>query len=84
MGKKWQELFVSKRLNRRPAYVLVTSLLVLMCICLTLVFEYHYYANQAQMEQELTKGLVHQAKHNLRLEKVEEGKRYLEFGSKNR
>lgn len=84
MDKRWQELFALKGPNRRPAYVLVTSLLVLMCICLTLVFEYRYYANQAQLEQELTKGLVNQAKHNLRLEKAEEGKRYLEFDSKNR
>lgn len=71
MDKRWQGLFALKGPGRRPAYVLVTSLLVLMCICLTLVFEYRYYANQAQLEQEMTRGLVHQAKHNLQLEKAE-------------
>lgn len=71
MGKRWQELFALKKTSSRPAYVLVTSLLVLACLCLTLVFEYRYYANQARMEQELTNSLIRKTKQNLQLEKAE-------------
>lgn len=72
MGKKIMGLFALIKLNRqRPAYVLLTSLLVLMCICLTLVFQYHYYANQWQIQRNLTASLVKKTQDNLRAEKVE-------------
>ena len=63
---------------------MITSLLVLSCICGTLVFQYHYYATQYQLERQLTDELVSQARRNLHQKNPVNGKRYLEFETENR
>lgn len=70
----------------RPAdgYVLLTSMVVLGCICLFLVFQYRYYARQYQVEDQLTAQLVKKTKENLREKKQHNRKRYLEFATDNR
>lgn len=44
---------------------MITSLVVLSCICITLIFRYHYYATQYQLEKQLTDELVLRARQNL-------------------
>lgn len=44
---------------------MITSLVVLSCICITLIFQYHYYATQYQLEKQLTNELVLRARQNL-------------------
>ncbi|VTX75537.1 Uncharacterised protein [Limosilactobacillus oris] len=51
--------------NRHQGYVMITSLVVLSCICITLIFQYHYYATQYQLEKQLTDELVLRARQNL-------------------
>lgn len=85
MDRNWQGLFVLRRWKtRRPAYVLLTSLVVLSAICLALMFEYRYYANQYQLENQLSADLEAKTKRNLQLGKDKNRKRYLEFATENR
>ncbi|MGM9891963.1 hypothetical protein [Limosilactobacillus sp.] len=85
MDEEIMELRALPRLTkRRPAYVLLTSLVVLACICVTLMFQYRYYANQFRLEKQLRAALIQQTHTNLRLEKMNKGKRILEFSQQNR
>lgn len=70
--------------DRQQGYVMITSLLVLSCICVTLVFQYHYYATQYRLEKQLTDELIAQAQQNIQRENRANGKRYLEFEAENR
>lgn len=69
--------------KRSAGYVLGTSMVILSCICLVIVFQYHYYGRQRTIEQRLTSEMVQQTQNNLQSAN-DSSKRYLEFSSDNR
>ncbi len=69
--------------KRTAGYVLGTSMVILSCICLVIVFQYHYYGRQRIIEQRLTTEMVQQTKDNLQ-SASDSSKRYLEFRGDNR
>jgi hypothetical protein len=68
MAKNWQGLF-SSIMSRRRGYALLTGMVVLAVICLAVVWQYHYYAEQWLIEDQLTRQFLHEAAHNLSNEK---------------
>lgn len=68
MAKNWQGLF-SSIMSRRRGYALLTGMVVLAVICLAVVWQYHYYAEQWLIEDQLTWQFLHEAAHNLSNEK---------------
>jgi hypothetical protein len=69
--------------KRTAGYVLGTSMVILSCICLVIVFQYHYYGRQRMIEQRLTTEMIQQTRNNLQAAS-DSSKRYLEFESDNR
>ncbi|HIW70504.1 hypothetical protein QUW44_01925 [Limosilactobacillus pontis] len=56
-------------MSRRRGYALLTGMVVLAVICLAVVWQYHYYAEQWLIEDQLTRQFLHEAAHNLSNEK---------------
>lgn len=68
MAKNWQELF-SFIMSRRQGYALLTGMVVLSIICLAVVWQYHYYAEQWTIENQLMHQFLYEATQNLSNEK---------------
>lgn len=68
MVKRWRELFNFIN-DKRPGYVLLTGIVLLMLICLTVVWQYHYYTQQWITEEQLTRQFLREAAHNLAIQK---------------
>lgn len=55
--------------NRRDGYILLPSILFLLCICGVMVWQYHYYAAQWQLENQLTNDFIVAVRRNLTLDR---------------
>lgn len=64
MVKYWWGLF-SFITSKRPGYALLTAMIVLIVICLTVVWQYHYYSQQWLIEDRLARQFFREAVHNL-------------------
>ena len=82
MDKNSRGLLALKQISK--GYVLLTSMVVLGCICFALAFQYRYYARQYQLEEQITAKLINKTKENLQEKKQQNRKRYLEFANDNR
>ncbi|MFQ9705476.1 MAG: hypothetical protein ACLRX6_00040 [Limosilactobacillus pontis] len=52
-------------MRKRSGYVLLTAMIILMVICLTVVWQYHYYSQQWAIEDQLARHFLREAAHNL-------------------
>lgn len=64
MVKNWRELFSSIRI-RLSGYALVTGMIILTIVCLAVVWQYHFYAQQWVLEDQLAQQFLKEAAHNL-------------------
>jgi hypothetical protein len=55
--------------NKLRGYALVTSIILLALICLVVIWQYHYYATQWQLEDQLARDFLKTASNNLIMKK---------------